>query len=286
MKLRKVIVKRVITAGILVCSFAISPCALALESQSAEVMVENVFIPDESGIEVTIPQIKKVKTNLVKQQETEIKENETYKEVFDYVYTTTRVNIRTYIGTESDILLTAETGTKLQRVGINAAIGWDLIKINNCDYYISNEYITTEEPDQLANSIEQQLEDSKISTSDLRYMSAIIWAEAGNQCEAGQQAVGIVVMNRVASDIYKDTVYDVINEPYQFSPVKNGSFAKALNYYDSGEMPECVIDAAKYALHGNTTVNYNGTTYDLDGYLCFSRYVKNAKLIIQDHMFK
>ena len=286
MKLRKVIVKRVITAGILVCSFAISPCALALESQSAEVMVENVFIPDESGIEVTIPQIKKVKTNLVKQQETEIKENETYKEVFDYVYTTTRVNIRTYIGTESDILLTAETGTKLQRVGINAAIGWDLIKINNCDYYISNEYITTEEPDQLANSIEQQLEDSKISTSDLRYMSAIIWAEAGNQCEAGQQAVGIVVMNRVASDIYKDTVYDVINEPYQFSPVKNGSFAKALNYYDSGEMPECVIDAAKYALHGNTTVNYNGTTYDLDGYLCFSRYVENAKLIIQDHMFK
>ena len=286
MKLRKVIVKRVITAGILVCSFAISPCALALESQSAEVMVENVFIPDESGIEVTIPQIKKVKTNLVKQQETEIKENETYKEVFDYVYTTTRVNIRTYIGTESDILLTAETGTKLQRVGINAAIGWDLIKINNCDYYISNEYITTEEPDQLANSIEQQLEDSKISTSDLRYMSAIIWAEAGNQCEAGQQAVGIVVMNRVASDIYKDTVYDVINEPYQFTPVNNGSFSEALNYYDCGEMPECVVDAAKYALHGNTTVNYNGTTYDLDGYLCFSRYVENAKLIIQDHMFK
>ena len=88
MKLRKVVVKRIITAGILVCSFAISPCALALESQSAEVMVESVFIPDESGIEVTIPQIKKVKTNLVKQQETEIKENETYKEVFDYVYTT------------------------------------------------------------------------------------------------------------------------------------------------------------------------------------------------------
>lgn len=278
--------RRVIAAGILICSFAIAPCALALESQSAEVAVESISIPDESKIEVVIPRIKKIETNLVKQQETEVKENETYKEVFDYVYTTKRVNIRTYIGTESDILLTAEAGTKLQRVGINVTIGWDLVRINNCDYYISNEYITTEEPEQLADSIEQQLEDSKISASDLRYMSAIIWAEAGNQCEAGQQAVGIVVMNRVASETYKDTVYDVINEPYQFSPVKNGSFAKALNYYDSGEMPECVIDAAKYALHGNTTVNYNDTTYDLDGYLCFSRYVKNAKLTIQDHMFK
>ena len=64
--------------------------------------------------------------------------------MFDYVYTTKRVNIRTYIGTESDILLTAEAGTKLQRVGINITAGWDLVRINNCDYYISNEYITTE----------------------------------------------------------------------------------------------------------------------------------------------
>ena len=278
--------KRVIATGILICSFVISPCALILESQSAGVMIESVSIPDGSEIETAISQIEENETNLVKQLEIELKENETYKEVFDYVYTTERVNIRTYIGTESDILLTAEAGTKLQRVGINVTTGWDLVRINNCDYYISNEYITTKEPEQLADSIEQQLEASKISASDLRYMSAIIWAEAGNQCEAGQQAVGIVVMNRVASETYKDTVYDVINEPYQFSPVKNGSFAKALNYYDSGEMPECVIDAAKYALHGNTTVNYNGTTYDLDGYLCFSRYVKNAKLTIQDHMFK
>lgn len=51
-------------------------------------------------------------------------------------------------------------------------------------------------------------------------------------------------------------------------------------------MPEYIIDAAKYALRGNTVVNYNGETYDLDGYLYFSRYVENAKLTIQDHMFK
>lgn len=275
--------RRIVAAGILICSFVVSPCVLAVESQPAEVAVESI-------IEMTptpIPQVIEKETILVKQQETEIKEiDDIYEEVFDYVYTTERVNIRTHTDVESEILLTAEIGTKLQRVGKNVIPGWDWVRINDEDYYVSNEYLTTEEPEQLAVSIEQQVEDSKISASDLRYMSAIIWAEAGNQCEAGQQAVGIVVMNKVASETYKDTVYDVINEPYQFSPVKNGSFSRALSRYDSGDMPECVIDAAKYVLKGNTTVNYNGQTYDLDGYLYFSRYVSGCRLQIQDHMFK
>lgn len=277
--------KRIIAAGILIGFFVVSPCALAIESQPAGAVIENSVKTTEMF--TSVPQITEKKTILVKQQETKIKEiDNIYEEVLDYVYTVDRVNIRTHVGTDSDILLTAETGTKLQRVGTNVIPGWDWIKINNENYYISNEYITTEEPEQLAISIEQQIEDNKISESDLRYMSAIIWAEAGNQCEAGQQAVGIVVMNRVASETYKDTVYDVINEPYQFSPIKNGSFSKALSRYDSGDMPECVIDAAKYALKGNTTVNYNSQTYDLNGYLYFSRYVSDCRLQIQDHMFK
>lgn len=276
--------RRIVAAGILICSFVVSPCVLAVESQPAEVAVESIV----TMAPTPVPQVIEKETILVKQQETEIKEiDDIYEEVFDYVYTTERVNIRTHTDVESEILLTAEVGTKLQRVGKNVIPGWDWVRINDEDYYVSNEYLTTEEPEQLAVSIEQQVEDSKISASDLRYMSAIIWAEAGNQCEAGQQAVGIVVMNRVASETYKDTVYDVINEPYQFSPVKNGSFSRALSRYDSGgDMPECVIDAAKYALKGNTTVNYNGQTYDLDGYLYFSRYVSGCRLQIQDHMFK
>ena len=277
--------KRIIAAGILIGFLVVSPCALAIESQPTGAVIENNVKTAEMF--TSVPQITEKKTILVKQQETKIKEiDNIYEEVLDYVYTVDRENIRTHVGIDSDILLTAETGTKLQRVGTNVIPGWDWIKINDENYYISNEYITTEEPEQLAISIEQQIEDNKISESDLRYMSAIIWAEAGNQCEAGQQAVGIVVMNRVASETYKDTVYDVINEPYQFSPIKNGSFSKALSRYDSGDMPECVIDAAKYALKGNTTVNYNSQTYDLNGYLYFSRYVSGCRLQIQDHMFK
>ena len=122
---------------------------------------------------------------------------------------------------------------------------------------------------------------------ELRYMSSIIFAEAGNQCLAGQQAVGIIVMNRVAcEDYYSDNIIDVIYEKGQFTPVENGALDKALAMYDEGELPESCIAAAQYALEGNTTVIYNDNEYDLKDYLFFARYVKNKKLVIEDHQFK
>ena len=133
----------------------------------------------------------------------------------------------------------------------------------------------------------KEQEQIKFKEEELRHLSAIIWAEAGNQCIAGQQAVGIVVMERVKCEqFFEDDVISVIYEPRQFSPVKSGNFAKALKKYDRGELPESCIEAAKYALMGNTVVNYNGKDYDLKGYLFFSRYIKDRRLVIQDHHFK
>lgn len=122
---------------------------------------------------------------------------------------------------------------------------------------------------------------------ELRYLSSIIFAEAGNQCLAGQQAVGIIVMNRVAcEDYYSDNIIDVIYEKGQFTPTENGAMDKALAMYDEGNLPDTCIAAAQYALEGNTTVIYNNNEYDLEGYLFFARYVKNKKLVIEDHQFK
>lgn len=123
--------------------------------------------------------------------------------------------------------------------------------------------------------------------SDLRLMASIIWAEAGNQCEAGQQAVGIIVMNRVQrEDAFANTIYEVLHQKNQFSPISNGSFNTALNMYDSGDLPQSCIEAAKYALDDNKVVNYNGQDIDLSDYYFFSRYVANARVTIQDHDFK
>ncbi len=208
------------------------------------------------------------------------------KEAYDYVYTTTRVNIRVGAGEENEILLTAEANTKLKRIELNAIQGWDKISIGNEQYYISNDFLTIEEPIEIAKSIEEQIEDSKISSTDLRYMSAIIYAEARNQCKAGQQAVGIVVMNRIKSELYEDTVYEVIHEENQFTPVDDGNLNKALSIYDSGDFPEEIIEVAKYVLKGNTVVYYDDIAYNLDGYLYFSRYLEDCRLKIGQHSFK
>lgn len=212
--------------------------------------------------------------------------NTRQKEANTYVYTTDRVNIRVDTSIESEILLTADAGTKLERTKNNVYQGWDEILIGGEEYYICNDYLTLEKPELAAENIEDQLKDSRISAEDLRYMSAIIFAEAGNQCQAGQQAVGIVVMERKESNKYADTIYDVIYEEDQFSSVADGNLAEALLIYDKEKLPNEIINSAKYVLRGNTVVCYNDIFYDLNGYLYFSRYIKDYRLKIQDHMFK
>ena len=63
------------------------------------------------------------------------------------------------------------------------------------------------------------------SSADLYWMSRIIEAEAGGESYTGKLAVGTVVMNRVASKDFPNTVYGVIfDRKYgvQFTPTANG----------------------------------------------------------------
>ena len=62
-----------------------------------------------------------------------------------------------------------------------------------------------------------------------RYLLAnLIYCEAGGEPYAGQVAVGSVVINRVLSSVYPDTVTGVIYQNKQFSPVASGRLALAL----------------------------------------------------------
>ncbi|MBR5454028.1 MAG: cell wall hydrolase [Clostridia bacterium] len=66
----------------------------------------------------------------------------------------------------------------------------------------------------------------KYNDEDLYWLSRIIYAEAGTEPFEGMVAVGSVVMNRVASDSYPDTVYEVIFDKkfgVQFTPAATGT---------------------------------------------------------------
>lgn len=91
--------------------------------------------------------------------------------------------------------------------------------------------------------------DSFYNEEDVYWLSRLIFAEAGGESFEGQIAVGNVVVNRVHSDLFPDTVKGVVfDRQYgiQFTPAYSGAI------YNT-PTSSCVI-AAKLALDGADTV--------------------------------
>lgn len=85
-----------------------------------------------------------------------------------------------------------------------------------------------------------------------RYLLAnLIYCEAGGEPYNGQVAVGSVVMNRVLSSVYPNTIVGVIYQSGQFSPVASGRLALALA---EGRATKSCYDAADEVMSGTTNV--------------------------------
>ncbi len=90
-----------------------------------------------------------------------------------------------------------------------------------------------------------------VGGDDTRLLAALIYCEAGNETCNGQLAVGAVVMNRVRSGAYPNTVSGVIFASGQFTPALNGKVARV---YTNGNIPESCYQAATAAINGETNV--------------------------------
>ena len=85
-----------------------------------------------------------------------------------------------------------------------------------------------------------------------RYLLAnLIYCEAGGESYEGQVAVGSVVMNRVLSSVYPNTITGVIYQSGQFSPVASGRLALALA---EGRATAKCYQAADAVMSGTTNV--------------------------------
>ena len=114
------------------------------------------------------------------------------------------------------------------------------------------------------------------SQDDLYCLAHIIGAEAGddNCTHEHRIAVGSVVLNRVASDIYPDTIQEVVFQPGQYSPTWNGSYDKepsedswAVAEYlltEGSQIPEDCLFQAEFPQGSGTWKTFTtvyGTTY-------------------------
>ena len=86
---------------------------------------------------------------------------------------------------------------------------------------------------------------------DRKLLANLIYCEAGGEPYEGQVAVGAVVINRVLSSRYPNTVVGVIYQNKQFSPVASGRLALALT--NDSATSKC-YQAADEAMSGVTNV--------------------------------
>ncbi len=102
-----------------------------------------------------------------------------------------------------------------------------------------------------AQSAWRDISEVSFAEGDRYLLANLIYCEAGGESYAGQLGVGSVVINRVLSSVYPDSVVGVIYQGGQFSPVASGRLAAALA---GGSATASCYQAADAAMSGNTNV--------------------------------
>lgn len=148
--------------------------------------------------------------------------------------------------------------------------GWISVDYEGETGYVSSEYVDIDfhidEGETLIaiNKREEEERKAKLTANqgavvvggdDTRLLAALIYCEAGIETYNGKLAVGAVVMNRVRSPAYPNTISSVIYASGQFTPAMNGKVARVYG----GDIPEECWEAARAAINGET--NVGGATH-------------------------
>lgn len=212
--------------------------------------------------------------------------------------TTDGLRIRQKMSTDSKIIKRLEEGDVLV-VDTKAEVeeGWVAVRHNDITYYVSAEYVTVtldvgtgmtiaeineeirKEEERKKQEAEQKRKEEEAKKAaaekvakdnaavkevdELTLLAALIYCEAGAEPYEAQLAVGAVVMNRVKSSKYPNTLYGVIYQKGQFTPALNGKVARVIA---QGKAKASCYDAAREALAGVDNTDgclrfndYNGT---------------------------
>lgn len=104
-----------------------------------------------------------------------------------------------------------------------------------------------------AQSSWRDISEVKFEEGDRMLLANLIYCEAGAEPYSGQVAVGAVVINRVLSSRYPNTIVGVIYQNKQFSPVNDGHLALALA---NDRATASCYQAADEAMSGVTNVGH------------------------------
>ena len=191
--------------------------------------------------------------------------------------------------TESGVWKMVEDGEVFQAISEHTTDEWIAVEYGGALGYISADYVTLEFTVDHGETLEEIKERERrelrefqkmiasegasyIGTTDEMLLAALIQCEAACQPYEGQVAVGAVVMNRVNSGAYPNTIAGVIYASGQFTPTRSDRVEKlAVN----GVNDSC-LQAARAAMAGESPVG---------GAMHFRRAGNHDGIVIGDHVF-
>lgn len=165
---------------------------------------------------------------------------------------------------------------------------WICIDYEGEDGYISAEFVVLDfqiDSGETLDEIEAREEAEREAKRHVNYgqyttdadttklLAALVQCEAGSESYEGQVAVAAVVMNRVRSGAYPDSIHGVIYASGQFTPALNG---KVNAVYESGKISDSCMKAAQEAIDG--TSNVGSATH-------FRRNNGRDGIVIGNHVF-
>ena len=175
------------------------------------------------------------------------------------------VNIRQDKSTDAEVSAVMTRDNILDVVSVDED-GWVCVDLDGKDGYVLSEYVDLEFKLDYGETLEEIKARKEVEKEAKRYqnygeytadadetllLAALIHCEARGESYEGQLAVGAVVMNRVRSSAYPDTIHGVIYASGQFTPALNGKVNKV---YESGKINESCIKAAEEALSGVSNI--------------------------------
>ena len=101
----------------------------------------------------------------------------------------------------------------------------------------------------------------RMSESDINLIALVTMAEAENQCEEGKRLVISTILNRVDSERFPDTVYDVIYQASQFTCMWNGRVDRC---YVKEDIRQLVVEEV-ISRSNNDVVFFRGGRYSSYG---------------------
>lgn len=212
-----------------------------------------------------------------------------------YAYVQTDgLRVRSKADEDAKVIAVADKGDKLvYNKKADKVEGWVAVTVKAGSGYVAADYVKVKLGTTKAVSIEEieaqkakeaaakassssaatQKAPTSASADDTTLLAAIIQCEAGSECYEGKVAVGAVVLNRMRSSRYPNSISGVIYQSGQFGPARNGSLARVLA---SGNISSSCRRAAADALAG---VDPTG------GKLNFHRANGAPGLVIGNHVF-